>query len=936
MEKTTLSPGKLVKYRDRRWIVLPSDDKDLYLLKPLGGSDHEITGMYKSIDLPGEEISDDSFPVPTEEEIGSFDTAKLLFDASRLSFRNASGPFRCMGKLSFRPRSYQVVPLTMALQQEVTRLLIADDVGIGKTIEALLILKELLERGDIKRFAVICPPHLCEQWQMELRDKLDIHAEIIRSSTASYLDKKLPDDRSIFWHVPYQVISIDYIKTERRKNLFVSQSPELIIVDEAHTCALPAGAKSKSQQQRFSLLHDLASDENKHLVLLTATPHSGKDPEFFSLLGLLKPEFSSYIFSDIEQMHRVKIAKHFIQRKRESIKRWLKENTPFPEKDAKEEKFYLAPEYKMFYEDVLRFARGISSGDKNRRTARIRYWAALALLRGVMSSPAAGLEMLKNRKSKRIEDDELIEVQEMENPLLDNLNRDSDFTRNELLDKSELLKEEIHALDEMAEEITTLFGNEKDLKSDKAIRIVKQWLKEGFHPIVFCKYIETAKYFSKLLIENLPSAIDVRCITSEMADEQRKEEIALMGLSPKRVMVATDCLSEGINLQDQFTAVLHYDLPWNPNRIAQREGRVDRFGQTAPVIKASLLVGEDNPIDNIVLKVLIRKVWDIQNATGVNITLGDDEQSVMDELLKELLTGEGNSHEGKQMSLFADEFFTTELEKARQRAENLRNIFSHESVKQELIEEDLNKVDQAIGDVRAVENFVVQSVLHLGASIEIDGDGYVLYPRNLPPHLRNFFGNREKLHISFISPTPPGYRYLGRNHLFVEQLCHFMLSLAFDGHPEFHQVARIAEVVTEAVSIKTTLIMFRVRNVIKEVQSSHEVVSEEMYLWGYRGSGENIQTVAYDEALKLIQEATSISNLSIERQKEDFRYEIGRFEKLENRFLDLATQRAERLVEAHGRFKQLVGGRRYEKATPVLPPDIMGVYILIPKPKMNF
>ena len=96
-----------------------------------------------------------------------------------------------MGKLSFRPRSYQIVPLVMALKQEVVRLLIADDVGVGKTVEALIILQEMLERGEIKRFAVVCPPHLCEQWQKELRDKLDIEAEIIRSSTAAALDRKL-------------------------------------------------------------------------------------------------------------------------------------------------------------------------------------------------------------------------------------------------------------------------------------------------------------------------------------------------------------------------------------------------------------------------------------------------------------------------------------------------------------------------------------------------------------------------------------------------------------------------------------------------------------------------------------------------------------------------------------------------------------------------
>ena len=164
MPATTIyKPGRLVTYRDRDWMVLPSDDPDVVLLKPLGGSEAETTGVYLPLTIPGEEITEARFPLPSTADLGTFETAKLLFDASRLSFRNASGPFRCIGKLSFRPRAYQMVPLTMALKQDVVRLLIADDVGIGKTIEALVILKELLERGDITRFAVVCPPHLCEQ-----------------------------------------------------------------------------------------------------------------------------------------------------------------------------------------------------------------------------------------------------------------------------------------------------------------------------------------------------------------------------------------------------------------------------------------------------------------------------------------------------------------------------------------------------------------------------------------------------------------------------------------------------------------------------------------------------------------------------------------------------------------------------------------------------
>ena len=236
---TQHQPGTLIRYRNRDWMVLPSDDSEILRVKPLGGSEEEQTAIFLPLAIPSEEITNANFPDPRPDEVGDFATAKLLYDAARLSFRNSAGPFRCMGKLSFRPRSYQLVPLVMALKQEVVRLMIADDVGIGKTIEALIILKEMMERGETKKFAVICPPHLCEQWQQEIKDKLDIDAEIIRSSTAAKLDRTIPDDQSIFHHIPFQVISIDYIKADKRRGIFMNDCPDFIIVDEAHTCALP-------------------------------------------------------------------------------------------------------------------------------------------------------------------------------------------------------------------------------------------------------------------------------------------------------------------------------------------------------------------------------------------------------------------------------------------------------------------------------------------------------------------------------------------------------------------------------------------------------------------------------------------------------------------------------------------------------------------------
>jgi SNF2 family DNA or RNA helicase len=279
-------------------------------------------------------------------------TARLLYDSARLAFRNGAGPFRALAKLSCRPRSYQMVPLIMALRQETVRLLIADDVGVGKTIEALLIIKELLERRHIKRFAVVCLPHLCEQWQTEIRAKLDLEAVIIRSNTQARLDRQIQGDTSVYDYYPYQVISIDFIKSDTRRNVFIEQCPELVIVDEAHTCARPSGA-SASQQQRYHLISHIAQKPGQQLILLTATPHSGKPEEFHSLLGLLRPDFEALDLPHSTQSQRRELARFFVQRKRADVEKWLGEDTPFPTREAFEWPYDLSQGYARFFDEML-------------------------------------------------------------------------------------------------------------------------------------------------------------------------------------------------------------------------------------------------------------------------------------------------------------------------------------------------------------------------------------------------------------------------------------------------------------------------------------------------------------------------------------------------------------------------------------------------------
>ncbi|RIK52137.1 MAG: ATP-dependent helicase, partial [Chloroflexi bacterium] len=227
--------GSLVKARGREWVVLPDSSEDFLVLRPLGGTDQERAGVY--LPLERDDVQPASFALPDPNQPGDFLSCRLLRDAVRLGFRSSAGPFRSFGRISVEPRPYQLVPLLMALKLDPVRLLVADDVGIGKTVEALLIARELLDRGEVRRLAVLCPPHLAEQWQDELRDKFHIEAELVLPSTVNRLERNAAANQSLFDLYPHVIVSTEYIKSSRRRDDFVRACPELVIVDEAHTCA---------------------------------------------------------------------------------------------------------------------------------------------------------------------------------------------------------------------------------------------------------------------------------------------------------------------------------------------------------------------------------------------------------------------------------------------------------------------------------------------------------------------------------------------------------------------------------------------------------------------------------------------------------------------------------------------------------------------------
>ncbi len=166
------SPGDLVRARGREWVSLPSTRDGWLSLRPLSGSENDVVLLNPALELTAVEPA--RFDMPIDAQVTVQANAALLAGALRLTLRRGAGPFRSAAQIGFDPRIYQLVPLLMALRLPVPRLLIADDVGIGKTIEAGLILRELMDRGELDAFAVLCPPHLVEQWTGELASALTL------------------------------------------------------------------------------------------------------------------------------------------------------------------------------------------------------------------------------------------------------------------------------------------------------------------------------------------------------------------------------------------------------------------------------------------------------------------------------------------------------------------------------------------------------------------------------------------------------------------------------------------------------------------------------------------------------------------------------------------------------------------------------------------
>jgi superfamily II DNA or RNA helicase len=939
----TFAPGSLVRARSREWVVLPDSTDELLILRPLGGSEDDTAGVL--VDL--EPVEPAEFAWPDPNQAGDHLGAQLLADATRLGFRSSAGPFRSFGAIAVEPRPYQLVPLLMALRLDPVRLLIADDVGIGKTVEAALIVKELLVSGQAKRLCVLCPPALAEQWQQELATKFHIDAELVLTSTAGRLERSCGFNESVFDVFPYTIVSTDFIKGDRRRDEFLRSAPDLIVVDEAHTCAADVRARGAAHQ-RYSLLKDLTADPGRHVLLVTATPHSGNEGAFRSLIGLLDPTFGGLPDDEqIDETTRSRLARHFVQRRRADIRSYLNTDTPFPDRlELPEEagRYSLTPAYLSFVEDILAWARGtVADETGGRHRQRVRWWSVLALLRSIASSPAAAAATLRNRAAPAAtttveEADDVGRRSVLDQDDGDDAGR-PDATPGADPEPGEdgADKPQSRHLRMLADQADRLTGNE-DAKLAHTVRLVRTLLGEGYKPIVFCRFIPTADYVAEHLAKALGSDVAVESVTGVLPPAEREARVQDLGRSPRRLLVATDCLSEGVNLQEFFDAVVHYDLPWNPTRLEQREGRVDRYGQPSKTVKVATVYGVDNVIDEIVLEVLLRKHKRIRSELGISIPVPGSNDEFIESVFERLF-----APENRQLSLFAapvravQETLFADWDRAADQEKRSRARYAHHTIAIGEVASELAAVQGAIGSASDVARFVRGAVTALGGTVggdgtNLGGDPVRLSLAGLPRAARNLLGTDADALVGRYEPTlRAGETYLSRTHPVVAGLASYLLDTALDLHSP-SPAARCGAIRTSSVDVATTVLLVRHRfdlAVGRRGGPDEQLLAEDLALAAFCGTPSSATWLRPDEARRLLS-AVPAGNVAPEQRADFVRHVVEGAELLTPALEHQAAERAVELVATHRRVRRDAGASSRIGVTAHLPVDVLGVFVYLP------
>jgi len=564
------APGARVVIRDCEWIVRradPSDDGG-YILT-VDGLSELVNGKSARFLTRLEEQADairvlDPAQTRFEQDLSpGFEKSRLFIETQLRQITPADDKIHLGHKAAMDPVPYQLDPALQALKQNRQRILIADAVGLGKTLEAGILMTELMRRGRGKRILVLTLKSMMTQFQKEMWNRFTIPLTRLDSAGLQRVRNHIPGNHNPFYYYDKSIISIDTLKQDNEYRRHLEQAYwDIIVIDEAHNVA-----ERGSSSQRAKLAQLLAGRSDT-LIMLSATPHDGKARSFASLMNMLDPtaitDPDDYARDDFSDKGLV------IRRFKKDIRDQVKQE--FKERVVNDVYLHASPEEEAAYQyllDVPFTYRGEHSQSRNGQLVRI------GLQKAIFSSPAAAQVSVQQRIKKLeskpdISPDEKVEVQSL---------------HSLLLALAKITPEQFNKY----QHLLTLLGSKAFgwKKNDTDDRLV-----------IFSERIETLNWLHGQLQQDIGLKDDaVRILHGGMSDIEQQEIVEAFGKpeSKLRVLLCSDVASEGINLHYLSHRLVHFDLPWSLMIFQQRNGRVDRYGQEQTPIITYLINQSDNP-----------------------------------------------------------------------------------------------------------------------------------------------------------------------------------------------------------------------------------------------------------------------------------------------------------------------------------------------------
>ena len=623
-------PGQLVEVRRRQWVVTQVDSSGAF--RKLDQIEHLVT--LESID---EDSSGEELQVIWQLEVG----AKILekaglpnitgydpnykldafLDAVRWgAVSNADRKFlQAPFRSGITIEDYQLDPLVRAIDMARVNLLIADDVGLGKTIEAGLVIQELLIRHRARTVLVVCPASLQVKWQMEMQEKFGLEFRIVDTEYVRMLRRERGLQTNPWTSYPRLITSMDWIKSGEGLRLLKDILPpqityprkfDILVVDEAHNVAPAAAAAYSLPSQRTQVIQRLTPHFTHHLFL-TATPHNGYQESFTSLLELLDDQrFAKTVMPNEQQLQQV-----MIRRLKNSIVD-ANGNPVFPKRELKCLEIDYTPDEEEVHQLLREFTESRMRSVADSRFAYGTKFVHILLKKRLFSSPAAFAKTLAKHQETLMGKRKERKTDHFDNRILHRaiMKAEEEVANETIVDEAvgEVLQLDAELTTPLTAEQNVLLNklltwaerekNRVDSKAKAILDWINKYLKtdgkwNNKRVILFTEYRDTHAWLHNILVHNGVKNEALKLLHGETPPEEREAIKAAFQTSPEispvRILLATDAASEGIDLQNYCNYMIHVEIPWNPNVMEQRNGRIDRHGQKESSVFIWHPVGKD-------------------------------------------------------------------------------------------------------------------------------------------------------------------------------------------------------------------------------------------------------------------------------------------------------------------------------------------------------